>query len=61
MHCNLFKASEGHLPKTDEEFMDKIINANHIQLPPLPPGSSYVYDPSKGEIGELMVAKPREP
>jgi hypothetical protein len=51
----LYEALNGK-PKTHEEFMTKIIEANHIQLPELPPGQRYVYDPEKGE---LMVERPR--
>ena len=54
---DLYKASEGHAPKTQQEF-DKIIAENHIQLPTLPAGSRYVYDPDKEE---LMLLKPKEP
>ena len=42
----LYKASEGNCPKTQEEFMDKIIKENNLQLPTLPAGQSYFYDPS---------------
>jgi len=52
---NLFSATEGRKPKSNEEFMAKIIKANNIKLPELPAGQTYVYDP---ELGELMVRKP---
>ncbi len=51
----LYKASEGHAPKTKEEFMDKIIKANNLKLPTLPEGHSYVYDPN---TEELLVERP---
>jgi len=51
----LFKASEGEFPKTHDEFMAKIITANQINLPKLPAGAKYIYDP---ELGELMVERP---
>ncbi|NLS91855.1 MAG: hypothetical protein GXX96_06700 [Planctomycetaceae bacterium] len=51
---NLYKASTGALPKTHEEFMEKIIKANQINLPQLQPGDKYIYDPEKGQ---LMVEK----
>ncbi len=51
---DLYKASTGELPKTHEEFMEKVIKANQIQLPKLQPGAKYVYDPEKGQ---LMVEK----
>ena len=51
----LFAATEGRKPKSHDEFMSKIIKANQIQLPALPAGQTYVYDP---QLGELMVQKP---
>lgn len=50
----LYKASNGELPKSHEEFMEKIIKANQIHLPQLQPGDKYIYDPEKGQ---LMVEK----
>ncbi|HOM17811.1 MAG TPA: hypothetical protein PLQ00_10810 [Thermoguttaceae bacterium] len=44
---NLYRGVHGHFPKTHQEFMEKIIQENGIQLPPLPPGARYVYDPQK--------------
>ncbi len=52
----LYKATNGNNPKSHEEFMTKIIEAGQIQLPELPAGQRYAYDPEKGE---LMVEKPR--
>jgi hypothetical protein len=51
----LFKATNGNGPKTHEEFMAQIIDANQIQLPELPAGQRYVYDPEKEE---LQVERP---
>jgi hypothetical protein len=42
-------------PKSNEEFMEKIIKKNNIHLPDLPPGHSYIYDPKEEQ---LMVVKP---
>ncbi|MDO5580646.1 MAG: hypothetical protein Q4G69_05895 [Planctomycetia bacterium] len=42
----LYKAENGENPKTQDEFMQKIIKANQIVLPTLPAGDSYFYDPS---------------
>ncbi len=53
---NLYRATEGRLPQTHDEFMQKVIQANQIRLPELPDGSRYVWDPAKGE---LMVERPR--
>jgi hypothetical protein len=50
----LYKASTGELPKSHEEFMEKIIKANQINLPELREGDKYIYDPEKGQ---LMVDK----
>ena len=54
---NLYKGEHGKVPATHEEFMDKIIQANNIQLPRLPAGQTYVYDPVDGV---LKVRKPRD-
>lgn len=50
----LYKATNGELPKSHEEFMEKVIKANQINLPKLQEGDKYVYDPEKGQ---LMVEK----
>lgn len=52
----LYVAEKDHYPKTQEDFMRDIIQANQIKLPELPPGHKYVYDPKKGE---LMVEHPQ--
>jgi hypothetical protein len=52
----LYKGINGNNPKTHEEFMTQIIEANGIQLPELPRDDRYVYDPEKGE---LMVERRR--
>ena len=49
---NLFRASEGRLPKSHEEFMEKIVKANQIKLPELPAGMVYRFNT---ELGELWV------
>jgi hypothetical protein len=46
----LYKAQHGELPKSHEEFMDKIIKFNNIKLPELQPGDEYLYDPDEGEL-----------
>ena len=53
---NLYKATNGHFPKTQEEFVKEILTPNGIKLPELPQGHFYVYDAEKGE---LQVARPR--
>lgn len=52
----LYKAEHGKLPSTHEEFMQKIIDANAIELPELPDGERYVYDPVQQQ---LMVERPK--
>jgi hypothetical protein len=47
---NLFKATENRLPKSQEEFMTRIIKENDIELPALRSGDRYVYDPKTGEL-----------
>ena len=46
----LYKALYDHYPKTQDEFMEKIIKENGIQLPELAPGERYVYDPKEGQL-----------
>jgi hypothetical protein len=53
---NLYKGEKGHMPKSHEEFMEKIVKFNNLKLPELPAGKKYVYDPEKGE---LFVSEPR--
>jgi hypothetical protein len=45
-------------PQTQEEFDKEIIAASGIQLPKLPDGQRYLYDP---KTGELLVERPRRP
>lgn len=52
----LFEAEHGYKPKTEEEFMKKVIEFNQIRLPQLPPGHKYKYDP---QTGELLVEHPQ--
>ena len=45
----LYEAEHGHYPKTQEEFMAKIIKPNEpsTRLPELPEGWEYFYDPKE--------------
>ena len=52
---NLYKATNGRAPQSDEEFMKEIIQANNIKLPELPAGHKYFYDPA---TEQLMVEAP---
>jgi hypothetical protein len=45
-----FKASEGRMPKSHDEFMTKIVEANRLQLPELPEGAVYRFNTEKGEL-----------
>jgi hypothetical protein len=54
----LYQAEHGHPPKTEDEFMKQIVEANHLQLPELPDGHTYIYD---AEAGQLMVRRPVDP
>lgn len=51
----LYKATNGYAPRSHDEFMKEIIQANNIPLPELPSGHHYVYVP---EQEELMVEHP---
>lgn len=52
---SLYEATNGFKPKTQESFMKDIIEFNRIQLPELPAGHKYIYDP---KTGELMIERP---
>jgi hypothetical protein len=47
---DLYKAEHGALPKTHEDFMRDIIEANNVKLPELPDDSHYLYLPDKEEL-----------
>jgi hypothetical protein len=51
----LYNADKGFYPKTHEDFMKDIIEANMIKLPELFEGERYVYEP---ETHQLMVERP---
>jgi hypothetical protein len=52
---DLYEATNGYKPKSHEEFMREIIDANYIELPELRDGYEYWYN---AEEGELMMRKP---
>ncbi len=67
---NTYKAVNGHLPKSHDEFMTKIVEQNRLQLPQLPPGQEYFYDaeaaatistvdPADADRMPLKVLRPR--
>ena len=47
---NLYRAEHGYGPRSHDEFMRDIIQAGQIELPTLPPGERYVWDPDKQEL-----------
>ncbi|MCL2005230.1 MAG: hypothetical protein FWG73_03600 [Planctomycetaceae bacterium] len=49
----LFRGEHGRAPANHDEFMERIIRANNIQLPPLRPNQEYIY-----EGGELKIRSP---
>ena len=52
---NIYHGMHGHYPKTKEDFEREILKPANVQLPELPEGHRYVYDP---ENGELLVERP---
>ncbi len=54
---NLFKATNGYAPRSNEEFMKEIIQANNIKLPELPAGDKYFYDPEQETLMVEQQAK----
>jgi hypothetical protein len=46
----LFEATEGRYPQSYEEFMEKIIKPNKIELPVLPGGKKYQYDVANHQL-----------
>jgi hypothetical protein len=53
----MFNASNGYYPRSQEEFRDQIIRPNNIQLPALDAGVEYLYSP---EEHKLMVWRPED-
>ena len=54
---DLYRGLHGYYPKTQKEFIEKIIDENKIKLPKLPEGQKYVYDP---KTGELLIERPQQ-
>jgi hypothetical protein len=58
-HANqLYWAETGDWPKSNEEFMKKIIEFNKLALPELEPQHEYIYVPEQGEVGLQIRLKP---
>jgi len=53
---DIYKATHGHYPETNEEFQREIIKKGAIKLPPLPAGWRYTFDPKTGELMKEKVA-----
>ncbi len=56
---NLFHANEDRYPKDYQEFMDRIIKENKIELPVLPGGKQYQYDVENHKL--VVVDAPAAP
>lgn len=56
---NLFYAEHGRFPKSYEEFMERIVRANHIELPVLPGNLQYQYDVENHRL-EVVEIPPAE-
>ncbi len=52
-----FKATEGRMPRSHEEFMSGVIKAFDILLPELEQGEEYLYVPDEGQFGELYIVR----
>jgi hypothetical protein len=47
---DFYKATNGYYPRSHDDFMREIVQANQIQLPTLQPGERYVYDPQDAKL-----------
>ena len=55
---NIYKATHDNKgPQSHEEFMKEIIEAGQIQLPKLPEGQKYIFDPETQTLNVLRPAK----
>ena len=46
----LYKATNGSVPQSTEEYMEQIVKPNGIVLPKLPQGHRYVFDPQQEKL-----------
>lgn len=51
---DLYEATNSRYPKTQDEFMREIIQANDIKLPELPDGYEYFYDPDEPLVLKMI-------
>jgi hypothetical protein len=54
----LYVADKGYYPKTNDEYMEHIIKEGMIQLPELPQGQEYFYDPTDHELKVGTLVEP---
>jgi hypothetical protein len=47
---DIFKAAHNRYPKDDKEFKTEILDKGQRELPELPAGNTYVYDPKTGQL-----------
>ena len=52
---NLYKGEHGRMPKSHEEYMQEIIQANEIELPELQAGWDYYYDAQSETLMQRKV------
>jgi hypothetical protein len=52
-----YKATNGSMPKDNDEFMKGVIEGFGIELPPLEEGEEYLWVPDEGELGTLYVVR----
>ncbi len=57
---NLYWATNGEYPQSHDEFMEKIVKFNQIQLPELMDDQEYFYDPAQKQDGLLIRLKQTE-
>lgn len=55
---NVFYATEGRYPMDYDEFMERIIKENNIELPVLPYGNKYQYDVANHKLEVIEVEAP---
>lgn len=56
-----FWASEGRYPKSHEEFMEKVIRANQMQLPAIEEGYRYEYNPEDHVLWKVPIEEESAP
>ena len=54
----LFWGTEGRYPESHEEFMEKVVKANQMRLPPIEEGYEYQYDPEDQTLYKVRIEDP---